>query len=82
MNPSLASRKEGWKPRGISRQIYSGKHLKKDNVHLSSIVLNGIGYILKSKDIYKPFCPELEVKGYSQIIECKRTYNCLSWTIY
>ena len=82
VNALLASRKEGWKFRGISRQIYSDKHLKRDNVHLSSKALSGIGYILKSKILYKRFCPELEEEGYSHIIECKGTCRCLSWTKY
>ena len=81
VNALLASRKEGWKFRGISRQIYSDKHLKRVNVHLGSNALSGIGYILRSKDLYKRFCPELEKEeGYSQIIECKGTCKCLSWT--
>ena len=67
----LASRKEGWKFRGISIQIFSDKHLKKDNVHSSSNALSGVGYILKSKLLYKRFCPELE--EFSQILECKGT---------
>ena len=82
VNALLASRKEGWKFRGISRQIYSDKHLKRDNVHLSSNALSGIGYILKSKVLYKRFCPEMEEEGYSHIIECKGTCKCLSWTKY
>ena len=80
VNALLALRKEGWKFRGISRQIYSDKHLKRDNVHLSSKALSGIGYILKSKILYKRFCPELEEERYSHIIECKGTCKCLSWT--
>ena len=39
VNASLALRKDGWKFRGISRQIYSNKHLRKDNVQLSSNAL-------------------------------------------
>ena len=80
MNALLASRKEDWKFRSISRQIYSDKHLKRDNVHLSSKALSGIGYILKSKVLYKSYCPELEKEGYSEFIECKRTCKCLFWT--
>ena len=80
VNALLASRKEDWKFRGISRQIYSDKHLKRDNVHLSSKASSGIGYILKSKVLYKSYCPELEKEGYSEFIECKRTCKCLSWT--
>ena len=78
VNALLASRKEGWKFRGFSRQIYSDKHLKRDNVHLSSNALSGIGYILESKILYKRFCPELEEEGYSHIIECKGICKCLS----
>ena len=82
VNALLASRKEGWKFRGISRQIHRDKHLKTDNVHLSSKASSGIGYILKSKVLYKRFCPELEEEGHSHIIECKGTCKCLSWTKY
>ena len=82
MNALFASRKEGWKFRGISRQIYSDIHLKRDNVHLSSNALSGIGFILKSKILYKCFRPELEEEGYSQTTECKRTCKCPPWTDY
>ena len=60
MSALLVSRKEGWKFRGFSRKIYSDKYLKRDNVHSSSNALRGIGYILKSKILYKRFCPEVE----------------------
>ena len=79
VNAILASRKEGWKLRGISRQNYSDKHLKMDNVHLSSSALSGIGYILKSKVLYQRFCPELVEEGNSHNIECKGTCKDFSW---
>ena len=42
VNALLASRRESWKFRGISRQVYSDKHRRKDEVHLSSDALKGI----------------------------------------
>ena len=48
VNALLASPKEGWKFRRFSRQIYSDKQLKRDNVHLSSNALSRIGCMLKS----------------------------------
>ena len=82
VNALLALRKEGWKFRCISRQIYSDKHLKRDNIHLSSNALSGIGYILKSKVLHKRFSPELAEEGYPHNIECKGICKCLSWTNY
>ena len=49
INALLASRRESWKFRGISRQVYSNKHLRRDKVLLSSDALNGIIYILKGR---------------------------------
>ena len=80
VNALLASRRESWKFRGISRQNYSDKHLKRDNVHLSSDALNGIIYTLKSKILYNYHRPELELEGHSQVIECCEVCKCLSWT--
>ena len=74
VNALLASRKEGWRFSGISRQIYSDKYLKKDNVHISSNALSGIGYILKSKVFYKRFCRIL--------LSAKGTCKSLSGTKY
>ena len=80
VNASLASRRESWKFRGISRQFYSCKHLRKDKVHLSSDFLNGIIYILKGKILYNSYRPELELEGHPQVIECCEVCNGLSWT--
>ena len=49
VNALLASRRQSWNFRGISRQVYSDKHFRKVKVHLSSDALNGIVYILKAK---------------------------------
>ena len=80
VNALLASRREGWKFRGIARQVYSDKHLKGDKVHLNSNALSGISYILKSKVLYENYCPELENEGHSVVIQCCGTCKCLSWT--
>ena len=80
VNALLASRRESWKFRGISRQVYSDKHLRRDKVHLSSDALNGIIYILKGKILYNYYLPELEIEGNPQIIECCEVCMCLSWT--
>ena len=80
VNALLASRRESWKFRGISRQVYSDKHLRKDKVHLSSDALNGIVYILKGKILYNSYRPELELEGHPQVIECCEVCKCLSWT--
>ena len=79
VNALLASRRESWKFRGISRQVYSDKHLRKD-VHLSSDALNGIVYILKGKILSNFHRPELELEGHPQVIECCEVCKCLSWT--
>ena len=55
VNSLLASCQEGWKFREISRQVFSNKHLKKDNVLLNSYALSGITYILKSKILYERY---------------------------
>ena len=60
MSSLLASCQEGSKFRGISRQVFSNKHLKKDNIHVNSYALSGITYILKSKILNKRFCPSIE----------------------
>ena len=80
VNSLLASRRESWKFRGISIQVYSDKHLRKDKVHLSSDALNGIIYILKSKILYNSYRPELELEGHPQVIEFCEVCKCLSWT--
>ena len=76
----LASRRESWKFRGISRQVYSDKHLRSDEVPLSSDALNGIIYMLKGKILYNYYRPELELEGHPQIIECCEVCKYLSWT--
>ena len=80
VNALLASGRESWKFRGICRQVYSDKHLRRDKVHLSSNALNGIIYILKGKTLYNYYRPELELKGNPQVIECCEVCKCLSWT--
>ena len=80
VNALLTSRRESWKLRGISRQVYSDKHLRRDKVHLSSDALNGIIYILKSKILYNCFRPELKLERHPQVIDCCEVSNCLSWT--
>ena len=83
MKALLAWRKEDWEFRGIARQIYSDKHLKRDNIHLSGNALSGVRYILKSKILYKRLCPEWEEEeGYPHITDCKGICKCLSWTNY
>ena len=69
-NSVLAPCQGGWKFRGISRQVFGNKHLKKDNVHLNSNGLSGITYILKGKIFYKKNCPEIEEEGHLEIIVC------------
>ena len=80
VNALLASRRESWKFRGISRQVYSDKHLRKDKVHLSSDALNGIICILKGKILYNYYRPELELERHPKVIECCEVCKCLSWT--
>ena len=80
VNSLLACRQEGWKFRGISRQVFSNKHLRNDNNHLNSSALSGIIYILKGKILYNKYCPEIEKEGHLEIIECSRFCKCLSWT--
>ena len=77
---SLASCQEGCKFRGISRQVFSNKHSRKDNVHLNSYGLSGITFILKKKILYKRYCPAIERDGHLKIIVCSRFCKCLSWT--
>ena len=80
VNALLASRRESWKFRGISRQVYGDKHLRRDKLHLISDVLNGLIYILKGKILYKFYRPELEIQRHRQVIECSEVCKCLSWT--
>ena len=80
VNALLPSRRESWKFRGISRQVYSDKHLRKEKVHLSSDALNGIVYILKGKILYNSYRPEFELEGHPQVFECCEVCKCLSWT--
>ena len=80
VNSLLASCQEGWKFRGISRQVFSKKHLTKDNVHLNSNALSGITYILKGKKLYNKYCPEIEKEGHLKVIVCSGFCKCLSWT--
>ena len=80
VNSLLASCQEGWKFRGISRQVFGKKHLKKDNVCLNSDGLRGITYILKGKILYNKYCPEIEEEGHLEIIVCSGFCKCLSWT--
>ena len=70
INALLASLRESWKFRRISRQVYSDKNLRKDKIHLSSDALNGIIYILKGKILYNSYRSELELEGHPQVIEC------------
>ena len=74
----LASCQEGWKFREISRQVFSNKCLKKDNVLLNSYALSEI--ILKSRILYKRYCPAIEREGHLKVIVCKGFYKCSSWT--
>ena len=76
----LASRRESWKFRGTSRQVYSDKHLRKDKVRLGSDALNGIVYILKGKILHNSYRPELELERHPQVIECCEVCKCFSWT--
>ena len=69
-NSLVASCQEGWKFRGISRQVFSNKHLRKDNVQLNSYALSGITYILKSKILYKRYCPAIEKEGHLKVFMC------------
>ena len=80
VNASLVSRRESWKFREFSRQVYSNKHLRRDRVHLSSDASNGIIYILKGKILYNYYGPELELEGHPKVIECSEVCKCLSWT--
>ena len=80
VNALLASRRECWKFRGISRQVFSDKHLRKYKVHLSSDALNGIICILKGKILYNFFRPELELERHPQIFECCEVCKCFSRT--
>ena len=80
VNALLASRRESWKFRGISRQVYSDKHLKKDKVHLNSDALNGIIFILQGKILNNSHRPELELEGHPQVVECCEVCICLSST--
>ena len=64
----LSSRQEGWKFREISRQVFSNKHLKEDNVPLNSNALRGVTYILKGKILYNKHCPEIEKEGHLKVI--------------
>ena len=80
VNASLASRRESWKFRGVSRQVYSDKHLRMDKIHVSSDALNGIIYILNGKILYNYYRPELDLEGLPQVIECCEVCKCLSWT--
>ena len=68
------------KIRGISRQVYCDKHIRRDKVHLSSDALNGVTYILKGKILYNLYQPELELERHPQVIECCKVCKCLSWT--
>ena len=80
VNALLASGRESWKFRGISRQVYCDKHLRRDRVDLSSDALNGITYILKGKVLYNHYRPELQLEGHPQVIECCDVCKYLSWT--
>ena len=80
VNALLASRRESWKFRGISRQVCSDKHLRRGKVHLSSDAFNGIIYFLKGKIVCKYYRPEFELEGHPQSIECCEVCKCLSWT--
>ena len=80
VNASLASWRESWKFRGISRHVYSDIHLRKDKVHLSSDALNGNIFILKGKILYNCYRPELELEGHPKAFECCGVCKCLSWT--
>ena len=80
VNALLASRRKSWKFRGISRQVYCDKHLRRDKVHLSSDALNGITYILKGKILYNHYRPELQLEGHPQVFECCDVCKCLFWT--
>ena len=55
----LHSRQNFWDFRDFFRQVYSDKHLRKDRVQLSSDALNGIIYILKGKNLYNFYRPEI-----------------------
>ena len=80
VNSLLASCQEGWKFRGVFRQVFSNKHLKKDNIHVNSYALSGITYILKSNVLYKRFCPSIEKEGHLKVIVYSGVCKCLSWT--
>ena len=80
VNSLLASYQEGWKFRGISRQVFSNKHFKKDNVYLNSNAFSGITYILKGKILYNKYCPAIEKEGHLKIIVCSEFCKCLSST--
>ena len=79
VNALLASRRESWKFIGVSRQVYSDKHLRRGKVHFSSDALNGIIYILKGKILCNYYRPELELEGHPQVIEWCEVCKCLSW---
>ena len=80
INALLASRRETWKLRGISRQVDSDKHLRKYKEYLSSDALNGIVYVLKGKILHNYYRPELELEGHPQVIECCEVCKCLTRT--
>ena len=80
VNSLLASCQEGWKFRGVSMQVFSNKHMGKDNVHLNSYALSEITYIPESKILYKRYCPAIEKEGHLKVIMCSGFCKCLSWT--
>ena len=65
---SLASCQEGCKFRGISRQVFSNKHSRKDNVHLNSYGLSGITFILKKRYFTSDIAQRLKGMDISKLL--------------